>query len=319
MSTVPFTHGLHPVGTGSYAYLHPTGTWCQSNSGLVVDQGQALLVDTGFALREAQKIKQSITDALPDITIGTVVNSHGDVDHWFGNQLFADEAEIVASHAAIAHMQQDHWWNLICDPELPTAAPGVRDFLDGICANFDFTDTEPTPATRGFDQELQLQVGRRTVQLLEMGPAHTVGDVLVHVPDARVIYAGDLLFADNHPVIHSGPIQRWIDACTTMLDLDPAVIVPGHGPVVSAAGLILFRDYLERIRDHATDSWRAGDPADHAAATFTHAPTEHWAGADRVLANIAAVYRELAPQDDAVPSALQVLGHTDIAHAHPST
>jgi cyclase len=62
-----------------------------------------------------------------------------------------------------------------------------------------------------------------------LGPAHTKGDLLVHLPKERVVFTGDILFVGSHPIVWEGPISNWIAACDRILALDPAVVVPGLG------------------------------------------------------------------------------------------
>src|SRR5439155_11681230 len=85
-----------------------------------------------------------------------------------------------------------------------------------------------------FSGELEVKVGERALRLMEVGPAHTRGDTLVHVPSAGVLFSGDILFAGSHPIAWAGPVSNWIAACDRIIALGPEVIVPGHGP---AAGL----------------------------------------------------------------------------------
>ncbi len=95
-----YTKGLHDLGNGSYAYLQPDGTWGWSNAGLVTSEGETLLVDTLMDLAITQEMLDTMRAAVPAAaTIGTLVNTHGNPDHFFGNQLVAG-ATIIASAAA---------------------------------------------------------------------------------------------------------------------------------------------------------------------------------------------------------------------------
>ena len=82
------------------------------------------------------------------------------------------------------------------------------------------------------------------MRLIQVGPAHTPGDSIVHVPDARLLYAGDVLFIGGTPIVWTGPVERWIAACDLMLDLDVDAIVPGHGPVGGKPDVATMREYL---------------------------------------------------------------------------
>ncbi|MGW4770643.1 MBL fold metallo-hydrolase [Nocardia sp. NPDC004278] len=297
--TIPFTRGLHPIGAATFAYLAPDGSWGLSNTGLVVDGREALLVDTLFTVTQTAHLLHSVAEALPEVSIRTVVNTHDDPDHWWGNQLVTD-AEIVASRVAAHHMRENRFLPMLLNPDL---APGLREWMTPIMARFDFTGVIPTLPTRTFCGELELRVGRRVVHLLEAGPAHTHGDVLVHVPDTRTLFAGDLLFIGVHPVIHSGPISGWIAACELMLTTDADTIVPGHGPVVGPPGIRTFREYLLRMHDYAHLCREAGRTVFEAAERFDFAGCPQLLGPERVLLDIGAIYRE----HGSAPSELELL------------
>ncbi|MEV0685099.1 MBL fold metallo-hydrolase [Nocardia sp. NPDC050378] len=285
---IPFVRGLHRLNADVFAYLEPDGSWGLSNAGVVADGQEALLIDTLFTLAQTEHLLDSVADALPGVRIGTLVNTHDDPDHWWGNQLVTG-AEIVASHAAAHHMSENRFLSLLGDDSLP---PGLREWMAPIMAGFDFTGIMPTLPTRVFSSELEIAVGRRSVHLLEAGPAHTHGDVMVHVPDAGVLFAGDLLFAGIHPVIHSGPVEGWIAACTTILELDVHTVVPGHGPIVGPDYVRTFREYLQRLRDYANNCHRMGRSVLEAAAGFDFARSPDLLGPERILLDIGAIYRE---------------------------
>ncbi|WP_316526795.1 MBL fold metallo-hydrolase [Kitasatospora brasiliensis] len=285
---VPYTLGLHEIAADTYAYLQPNGSWGLSNAGLVVSGDEALLVDTLFTVPQTRDLLAAIKQALPAAAIDTLVNSHSDGDHWWGNQLLPD-ATVIASEAAAIDMGRDHLHQLLAAPgdvPLPRVVREMRKV-------FDFIGIVPTLPNRTFSGELEVAVGKRTVRLIEVGPAHTWGDVLVHVPDTGVLFAGDILFIGGHPVVHSGPVERWIAACDLILGLDVETIVPGHGPVVGKPEVRTFRSYLERVLAHATRSHRAGVPVLRAAREMDLSGFEDWIDRERLLLNIGAVYREL--------------------------
>ncbi|MEU3569806.1 MBL fold metallo-hydrolase [Kitasatospora sp. NPDC036755] len=285
---VPYTLGLHEIAADTYAYLQPNGSWGLSNAGLIVSGGEALLVDTLFTVPQTRDLLGAVARTVPGVTVGTLVNSHSDGDHWWGNQLLPD-ATVIASEAAAADMARDHLHELLAAPgdlPLPRVVQDMR-------KAFDFTGIAPTLPNRTFSGELEVAVGRRSVRLIEVGPAHTRGDVLVHVPDAGVLFAGDILFVGGHPVVHSGPVEGWIAACDLILGLDVDTIVPGHGPVVGKPEVRIFRGYLERVRDHAERVHRVGTPVLRAAREMDLDGFEDWADRERLLLNIGAVYREL--------------------------
>ena len=105
MRAPAYVEGLHEVADGVFAYLQPDGGWGWSNAGLVVGDGSSLLVDTLFDLRLTQRMLDSMAGHVRTSPIGTVVNTHANGDHCYGNQLVAD-AEIVSSRAAAEEMSE---------------------------------------------------------------------------------------------------------------------------------------------------------------------------------------------------------------------
>jgi len=183
--------------------------------------------------------------------VDTVVNTHANGDHCYGNAEVTRRrpaVDIVAS-AATAHEMAD------VPPSMLAAlnqAPGdVGELFRSFFGEFNFDGIELVPPTRTFDGRLDLDVGGRRVELIEVGPAHTAGDTIVHVPDSRTVYTGDILFIGGTPIVWAGPLSNWIAACDLMLGLDLDTVVPGHGPLTDSAGIVAVRDYLSFVEDAA--------------------------------------------------------------------
>ena len=291
--TLAYTKGLHEIGDGLFAYLQPQGQWGYSNAGLILGDESSLLVDTLFDLRLTREMLDAMTRVRGDRPIKTVVNTHSNGDHCWGNQLVS-EAEIIASRR--------------CAEELAAIPPvGLRALLkaDGlgeagaylrrIFGAFDFEGIELTPPTRTFDGELRLRVGARDVHLIEVGPAHTAGDVLVHLPEQRVVFTGDIVFSGGTPVVWAGPISNWIRACDRILALEAQTVVPGHGPVGDADAVRAMRDYLSYVDAEAAKRHAAGMSLDAAVHDIALGAFAGWLDAERLAVNVQAKYRELAP------------------------
>jgi glyoxylase-like metal-dependent hydrolase (beta-lactamase superfamily II) len=286
-----YTKGLHDLGDGCYAYLQPDGGWGWSNAGLIVGDGASLLVDTLFDLRLTGEMLDSMAGVTAMAPISTVVNTHANGDHCYGNELVAG-AEIVASTAAAEEMGH-------VPPALLaslTTAPGeAGDLFRRVFGSFQFEGITLTPPTRTFDGRLDLEVGGRPVELIEVGPAHTQGDVLVHSPSDKTVFTGDILFIGGTPIVWAGPLSNWIAACDLMLGMDIETVVPGHGPVTDKAGVVQVRDYLSFIAAEATARHDAGMSAWDAAQDITLGSFGEWGEFGRVAVNVEAIYRELEP------------------------
>lgn len=287
---------VHEAGDGCWAYVQRDGSWGWSNAGLITADGCSLLVDTLFDLALTAEMLEAFGPHTTAAPIETVVNTHANGDHCYGNELVA-EAEIVASVAAAEEMAE-------VPPAMLaslTAAPGpVGELFRSFFGDFHFDGIEPTLPTRTFSGRLALDVAGREVELIEVGPAHTRGDIVAYVPDARTIYTGDILFIDGTPIVWAGPLSNWTAACDLMAGMDIDVVVPGHGPLTDKAGILAVRDYLAFVDDEATARHAAGMDAFDAAREISLAigagsDFASWGEPGRIAVNVETVYRTLDP------------------------
>ena len=291
---------LQQVADQTWAYVQRDGGWGWSNAGLVVDGDASLLVDTLFDLQ----LTAAMLDAMRAVTpaaerMDVVVNTHANGDHCYGNQLVAG-ADIVASRRSAEEMAEVPPSTLAA---FVAAAPGLGlagEYLSAIFGGFTFDGIEVVPPSRTFDGSLSLRVGDRAVDLHELGPAHTAGDVIVHVPDAGVVFTGDLVFHGGHPIVWAGPVQRWLDACDRLLALDADIVVPGHGAVAGRDAVETQRRYFEWLVLEGTPRLRDGMTPLDAAKDLRHGPYAGWGEGERLAVNLTALARDLglAPADD---------------------
>ena len=290
----PYTRGLHEIGTGCFAYLQPDGSWGWSNAGLVTDGDASLLVDTLFDLRLTGEMLDAMRRAAPAAArIDTLVNTHSNGDHCYGNSLVGG-ASIVASRACAEEMSE-------ISPEMLAGMLANADrmgpageFFRRAFGAFEFAGIELALPTRTFEGTLDLRVGGKSVRLIEVGPAHTRGDVLVHCLDDRVLFTGDILFIGGTPIVWEGPVANWIRACEQIESLDVEVVVPGHGPLTDAAGARAVREYLVYVREQARARFDAGLSAAEAARDIALGEFADWTDTERIAVNVHTLYREFA-------------------------
>ncbi|MCX7065563.1 MAG: MBL fold metallo-hydrolase, partial [Proteobacteria bacterium] len=215
MSTLgikPYHKGLVDLGRGGYAWLQPDGGWGWSNAGLITDGDSALLVDTLFDIRLTAEMLTAMRRAAPEVRIDQLVNTHSNGDHCNGNELVTG-AQIIASRATADELAHE-------SPRMMAAlikrAPEMGElgaFFLYCFGAFHFEEVTQTPPTRTFEGTLDLTVGDKRVHLKQVGPAHTRGDTIVHVPADRLVFTGDILFIEGHPILWAGPVGNWIEAC----------------------------------------------------------------------------------------------------------
>ena len=301
--TDDYSLGLHEIGNDCYAYLQPDGGWGWSNAGLIVGDGRSLLVDTLFDLDITSRMLDSMASLTSGAPVGSVVNTHANGDHCYGNgevtRRFSD-VEIIASTACAEEMGE-------VPPAMLAAlneAPGeVGELFRSFFGDFNFDGIEVEMPTRTFDGRTELDVAGRTIELIEVGPAHTRGDTLVHVPDARTVYTGDILFIDGTPIVWAGPLSNWVAACDLMLEMDVEMVVPGHGPLTDKSGISGVRDYLAFVDAEAGGRYEAGIDAFDAAheiARLIGADDRFasWGEFGRIAVNVETVYRALDPSHE---------------------
>ncbi len=161
----PYSLGLHEIGDGLHAYLQPDGGWGWSNAGLIVGDGVSLLVDTLFDLHLTAAMLDSMTSLTTAAPVASLVNTHANGDHCYGNSEVTRRwsgTEIIAS-TATAHEMAD------VPPSMLAAlnqAPGdVGELFRSFFGEFDFDGIELEPPTRTFDHRLTIDVGGRAVEL----------------------------------------------------------------------------------------------------------------------------------------------------------
>jgi len=306
---VSYSLGLHQVADDTWAWLQPDGGWGWSNAGLVAADDGSLLVDTLFDLKLTAAMLEGMRAAVPAAAhIATVVNTHANGDHCFGNPLLAAEgAAIVTSTASAAEMDEISATTLAGMVMAgDTLGPGGA-FAKRIFSAFDFDGIEPTHATQTFDGSLHLDAGT-PVELLEVGPAHTRGDVVVHLRDRGVVFTGDIVFNGGHPIVWSD-LRGWVRACDAVIALDPAVVVPGHGPLTDLGAVRFLQQYLLDVEGEARARYDRGLTAVDAARELHAAMPvawQHLGESERLVVNVAAAYRSFGSDAD-----LGVLGLFD--------
>ncbi|MEW2386363.1 MBL fold metallo-hydrolase [Micromonospora sp. NPDC047707] len=195
------------------------------NVTLVVGDGAALLVDTLSTARQAAELAEAARAVTPHPW--TVVNTHHHFDHCFGNATLAGEPPrpVYAHELAAAAMREPDRLRREAYEEMRDEQPALADELAG---------TDLLAPTHTVHTETTLDVGGRRVVLRHPGRGHTAGDLVVHVPDADVLVAGDLVEQSGPPAFEESYPLQWPEAVADLLRMTTAatVVVPGHGDPV---------------------------------------------------------------------------------------
>ncbi len=309
MNKWEYSKGLHKVANGIYAYLYPKGQWGFNNAGLIVDDNKALLIDTLFDLESTREMLDTMKEEEPEAaeTIDTLVVTHGNGDHFFGNELVKG-AEIICTKACAEEMQT-------APPQLMAEfikqAPSLGDlgmFIVQCFGPFNFEDVNPLPATKTFENRMDIKVGNKEIQLIEVGPAHTKGDMIVYAPEDKTIFSGDILFIGGTPIMWAGPVGNWINALDLMLGFDVDTIVPGHGPITDKTGAESIKAYWEFMIEETRKRFDAGMPAEKAAADIDLGKYAQWGESERVIVNVIRLYSEFSG-DNVEPNVVELFSN----------
>jgi cyclase len=292
---------LQQVSNNCYAVLNEKNRVCDANSGLINRAG-GVVIDTQSDLPHARQMIEMFSRvwaAMPR----RVINTHEDADHVWGNQLF-DGAEIIAHRSVPERMKH------VAEPEesqkllhgvsrfltrivLKIIHPGVVAAGQQLLEDYNFEDIELVLPTTLFDTRYELNLDGTEAHLIYVGPCHQVGDTIIHVPGEGVVFAGDVLFRQCTPMGWTGSYDKWFKCLDLIIDLNPEVIVPGHGPICGIEGVIQMKNYLQYVRDESKKCFEEGLSSLEAAKRIEFGPYGEWRAPARLYMNVERAYREL--------------------------
>ena len=203
------------------------------------------MVDCGFSPAAGRDLREQARNA------ERLFITHADFDHYGGAQAFAD-LPILASEQSAATIREVG----------PGRVAGMKEQMDTYLAELEeqgapeeekqqaraiaaeVPGLELAPPTETFEGERDLG----GAVAIELGAAHTASDSIVWVPAQRVLFAGDLIGVKGHLNLTRGfPTENWLAFLDRMAELDPAYVVPGHGPPAGAEAISACREYIETV------------------------------------------------------------------------
>jgi glyoxylase-like metal-dependent hydrolase (beta-lactamase superfamily II) len=218
---------LREITRDVYACLQQDRGLGYSNSGLV-NRGGGLVIDTFWDLPHTRQMID-LYGRVWKQPAGRVVNTHHNGDHCWGNQLFRS-AEIIGHRLCAKAMLEENPSGLQALKGAASSDDPAVAALAAKLSDWDFAGVELTPPTTLIEDRLTLDQGGIPTELVYLGPAHTCGDVIVHLPEQRLVFAGDILFRLCTPIGWEGTFARWIEALEYIERLEPE-IVPRRGSI----------------------------------------------------------------------------------------
>ena len=227
------------------------------NIGLLVSDDGALLIDAGY-----EELSEKITVAVKAVSqtpIRYVINTHWHFDHVGGNEDFARGGAVIVAHENVRKRMSEAQYITVIDRHVPPSPAAALPMIT-------------------FAKSLRFHWNGEEVQVLRVAPAHTDGDSIVHFRKANVVHVGDTCFNGMYPFIDvnaGGSIAGFVAALDQALALadEHTKIIPGHGPLLSAAELRAYRDMLATVRDRVRVLVAAGKSR---AEVIASAPTKEY-------------------------------------------
>jgi cyclase len=275
-ATTPFASPeLSEVAPGVLAYIQPDGSWMINNTGAILGGSGVLLIDTTSTEARNRALLAAVDDRAGGLPVRAAVNTHHHGDHTYGNWLLPPGIPIVAHRR--------------CRDEVRRAGMVAR----ALFPTADYGRIELAPPNLTFERTLTLHVDDVRVELEYVGPAHTLGDVIVWLPEQGLVFTGDLVFHGGHPFLAEGCLASYPAALERVRQLGARVLVPGHGPIASPEVLDSMLDYAEWLTALARDGFAAGREPLEVARRAELDRFATWNERERLVGNLARAYSEL--------------------------
>ena len=298
------------VAAGVYAAIAKPGGLASGNSGFIIGDDGVVIFDTTFTPVAVEELIAEI-QKLTNKPIKYAVNSHYHLDHTGGNQVLVERGVPIIAHDNVLKWQTVKNKRFLPAPEelqkrksdaekqlseTPEDQKDKRAPLERTIRRLDaLMAIKLTNPTKTFSTgTMKLKLGKREV-ILGTLPGHTGGDVFAYVPDANVVFMGDLGWSKTLPNLVDATVNDWIPTLDTILKQHPASkYVPGHGNVATAADIKDFRDYLDDLRLRVKQEIADGLTIDQAKEQLT-LPEKYKSFAFQNFAtpNVEDMYKEL--------------------------
>ena len=301
---------LVQVADGVYAAIAKPGGVASGNAGFIIGRDGVLIFDTFFTPAAVEELIAEI-QKLTDKPIKFAVNSHYHLDHTGGNQVLVGRGVPIIAHDNVLQWQTTKNKRFLPAPEelqkrradvakqlaeTPEDQKDKRAQVERQISRIDaMMAIKLTNPTKTFSLgTMRLQLGKREVILATL-PGHTGGDVFAYIPDANVVFMGDLGWSKTLPNLVDATVNDWIPTLETILKKhSTAKYIPGHGSVATAAEIKDFRDYLDDLRARVKQGIADGLTLDQAKQQLT-LPEKYKSFAFQNFAtqNVEDIYKEL--------------------------
>jgi glyoxylase-like metal-dependent hydrolase (beta-lactamase superfamily II) len=231
-SVTPIAENVYSIVSPSVGLPTPENKGWNSNSHFVVTDNGVLLFDTGASETIGNAIKNAIK-SVTDKPIRWVINSHSHADHWLGNVAFSDEGtEIIASKHSLISMEK--------------YGPRSVEFYSRVSEGA-IGSTQLAYPTLLLNEKHKRTFGGLDIEFIFPNDAHSSGDVLMWLPKQRIIFGGDVLSSDWMPITGDGDIPNLIETLYSIAELNPTIVLTGHGRATTVKSVIRDADLLSSV------------------------------------------------------------------------
>ncbi|MEV7279142.1 MBL fold metallo-hydrolase [Streptomyces sp. NPDC093111] len=263
---------LTEVADGVLAYVQPGGGWCVNNAGVLVSGEAVALIDTAATEARARRLRTHVVAAGRPAPFA-LINTHSHGDHTFGNFVFPEAT--VFAHAGTRREMAD-----------------VGLHLTQLWPDVVWGDIELTLPQVTYEESMTLHVGELTAELLHPGPAHSINDSVVWVPERRVLFTGDIVMSGITPFFPLGSVAGSLRTLDRLRAFGATTVVTGHGPVCGPEVFDVTEDYLRWVQDLARQGVAAGLAPREVAREADLGPFAELAEPARLIPNLHRAYVE---------------------------
>lgn len=297
---------IEKLDEGVYAVIHKAGGYAICNSG-IVDLGDETLVFDCFISPKAARDLKKAAEELTGNQVKYVVNSHFHNDHIRGNQVFVD-ADIISTQRTRELIEKNEpeeleWEKSVVDQRIESTQQKISEETDTRklkelkmwlgyyeAIKESFSDYKITLPNSILIDTMKIKGSEREAILFTRGKAHTESDIVLWLPEEKILFSGDILFVDCHPWLGDGSVIEWIEYLKELKLLNPIKIIPGHGPVGTTEQIDLMISYIGTIIQIVDDAIEKNLTEEEIAATQIPNAFINWWFSRFFVPNISILY-----------------------------
>ncbi|OUC95749.1 MBL fold metallo-hydrolase [Streptomyces swartbergensis] len=271
---------LVEVASGVHAWIQPDGNWWLNNAGAVLGEDGAVLIDTCATAERTRAFLAAVAHVSGQTPLLAAVTTHAHGDHSHGNALLPRSVPIIAHPQTRQAILEDTVLTSL--PPIWSPAP-------------DWGIARHRPPNLAVSDETTVHTGGRRIEIRHPGyAAHTPGDLVVWLPDERVLFAGDLLFHQVTPLVFTGSVEGALRSLDWLAGFGAQTVVPGHGPLITRDEIDTALDaharYYRTVQRIARDGRERGLPPLEAARGCDLGAFADWSDPERILLNLHRAY-----------------------------